>query len=243
MEIQKIKGNKPELPVDFNGNAIQAWTAGGKTIDVEFGEFTAESSIFRVCTGATAARIKLKGKYLNEGDSGTPIPPNTVMCLGCEPGDVFEVEGSLSVTFVRERDLITKSTFELIPSVISWTPDKIGGSECNCEIKDNVAEFSGYIDYYYSSRWGNKVGVVITPSLDVNDYPNLVITINKSNGEVYQFGQSAFTKDVEGKSHFVYETIINRVPEIVPIVIDWTGKGDIEAFYIKVTDKAVLRNG
>ena len=243
MEIQKGKGNRPELPVDFNGNAIQIWTAGGRTIEVNSKEFIAESSVFRVCTGSAVAKIKLKNRYPSGKDSGMPIPPNSVICFGCEPGDIFEVEGTVSITFVRERDLVIKTAFELVPSMIAWTSDKVGGRECECEIKGNTAEFSGYIDYCYGTREGNKVAVAITPSLKVSDYPNLIITINKSNGEFYQFGQSAFVRDEKGKTTFIYEALISKTPEVIPIVIDWTGKGDTETFYIKVTDKAILRNG
>lgn len=243
MKAQEVKGNSPELPVDYNGNAIQAWTIGGRTIEVESNEFTAESSVIRVCTGNSLARIKLKARYSEDKDSGMPIPPNTVMCLGCEPGDVFEVEGSLSVTFVRERDFTMKSVFNLIPSQISWSPDELGGLECECEIEGNTAKFSGYIDYYYNfPKNGNRVGIMITPELNVEEYPNLVVTL-KENGETYSFNKSVFVKGDDNKYSFIYKFLVSRKLEKLPIVIDWTGKGDIETFYVEITDKAVLRNG
>lgn len=251
MEADIFKGNKPELPVDYNGNAIQVWTAGGRTIHVSSEDFIAESSLIRICSGESVVKIKLKNKYPEDKDSGMPIPPNTALCFGCWPGDIFSVEGEADITFVRDRGYVKKEEPTITPSVLSWTPDKTGGVDCKCEIKGNVAEFSGKIDYYYPDSsagrliGANRVGIQIKPSINVDDYPNLIISINEPKGQ-RRFNSSVLDKDPEdgSKKLFWYYPSIEKVPYEGSVIFDWTGKGtDIEIFYIKVLADTVLRNG
>lgn len=248
MRADFIKENKPELPVDYNGNAIQVWTIGGRTIHVSSEDFTAESSLIRVCSGESVVKIKLKDRYPEDKDSGMPIPPNTVLCFGCWPGDVFSVEGEADITFIRDRGYTKEEETTITPSILSWGSDKIGGEFCKCEVEENVAKFSGMIDYYYfdsirNKIAGNKVGIEIKPSVDISKYPNFVASIEEY-GQIKMFNNSIFYLDEKGQTIFKKDFLVKEVPSEFSIVFDWTGKGTSkESFKVEILSGTVLRNG
>lgn len=247
MKTGDIKKNKPELPVDYNGNAIQVWTVGGRTIHVNSGDFVAESSLIRVCSGDSTVKIKLKDLYPEDKDSGMPIPPNTVFCLGCYPGDVFSVEGEAYVTFVRDRSYKKEEEVKITPSILSQNKEKTGGHECNCIIDDHTIKFGGYIDFYYTDLFkkryspGNRVGIRIEPTVNIKDYSNLVVGTSEGN----IFKTPSFIEE-EGKYFFETELLVKKgcVPSVQYIVFDWEGNGKfVETFKVEILEGTILRNG
>lgn len=252
MKENIVKGNNPELIVDWNGNAIQAWTLGGKTITVVSGDdFKCESTLMRICnTGTTLTRLKLKDAAYSElqpsttGDVGTPVLPNSCVMVGVyELGQVYSIEGgSVDITFIMDRRV--RQTTGLPPSpsfttsTFSQDSEKVAGPGAivNKITAQNILEYKGIISYN-SHRGGHIVGIKITPTVQITDFPDAVIRIIDQYGE-RDYGVEVF----DSANDLTWYFKVEEIPCIkFTIQIFWGTKAG-EVFYVQIDPTTLLGN-
>lgn len=247
MEVKNVKGNNPELLVDFNGNAVQAWFLGGRTVTVTPAQrLIAKSSLIRICNpsdGPAYLFRLVQGRQIS-GDMGFPILPKSSEYFACEIGDEFSIKGvELFATFLREPDMqpisaLYGSSFnskQLLQGEVSWRLNK------------TYATVMGFIDYCYKpSKLGHWITVQISPvqkPISIKDrYPNATVIIEKDNGTVYQF--SMLDMELSDDKPLSIDIPISRPGEIILIKLDWGGTGMTEDILtLKVDEGTILRNG
>lgn len=243
MELKNFKGNKPELLVDLNGNAVQAWPLGGITILMTPDTpVIARSSLIRI-TNPTPYSLKLY--RLVDGtllylDSGLPILPNSSEYFSCEIGDEFQVKGSgeLFITFLRNKD--DEARFK-VPSGSRFNGIAFLGNESTYEIQGRRASIiGGYIDYCYDPfMLGHWAEVTIGPITKMTNYPNFSCIIEKEGGVV-----NRFRPDDNTAPEIKIRVPITRPGETILIKLDWLGTGITDdVLTIKVDEGTILRNG
>lgn len=248
MEVKNVKGNNPELLVDFNGNAVQAWPLGGRTIPANPAQkLIAKSSLIRISNPSDTLVYLFRlvqGRQIS-GDMGFPIFPKSSEYFACEIGDEFSIKGAeLFVTFLREPD--TQPIFDLIGS--SFNRSQLSQGEVSWELPDKkVAIVSGFIDYCYEpSKLGHWITALISPvqrpSSIKDRTPNATVIIEKDNGTVYQF--SMLDMELSDAKPLSIDIPISRPGEIILIKLDWDGTGMTEdVLTLKVGERIILRNG
>jgi hypothetical protein len=237
-DSQKING--PELLVDWNGNAVQSWVLGGRTITVAAGsDFECESTLLRVCnTGGSAARLFLKdadyASWVKDAtDAGMPILPNTCVTLGVfQKRQVYTVQGgSLDITFVPDRR-VTQTTN--IPASPAFTPStytqdisKVSGPGAVANIlADNVLQYSGTLQSNVQGKY--LVGIEITPTVSFADFPDVRVRV------VDQFGERYYGKDYFSSNKLVQYFEVDQIPSIDFVVEIVWNKDNMENFYVKI---------
>ena len=102
MNANKVKGRQPELPVDFNGYAVQVWVLGGESVVVTNANFTPRSNLIRVHNHSEAS-ASLRLSTLPGSDPGAPIGPGQTEVFGCTSGEVYVVTGTVTISVVRDK--------------------------------------------------------------------------------------------------------------------------------------------
>lgn len=244
MEVKNVKSNKPELLVDFNGNAIQAWPLGGITIEVE-GGFIARSSLIRI-TNISSSPAKLRRLHYgvpSSNDFGFPILPQSSEYFACEIGDEFMVQGeNLYVTFLRSNADFPPQKVPLGSRLVNIS--FLGNESSFTQIGSAFGTISGYIDYCYDpSILGHWAEVVIAPVTPTANYPNCIIIVERDNGFVDRFPASKVV-DSSTSREFHFKVPITRPGETILIKLDWFGTGLTgDVLTIKVDESTILRNG
>lgn len=120
------------------------------------------------------------------------------------------------------------------PSVLSRDPSSVGGSGSVSEINGNTITFEGTIDWYPADEElgraaGHRVGIMITPSVDITDFTNTKLIFG---GKVY--GESAMD-EYDGKKVFWIYPLVTSPNQYFPIEIQWNDKFT-ENFVVEVKD-------
>lgn len=237
MTTDLSKKNMPELLTDWNGHPVQAWILGGRTITISRGQFACESTLMRLCnTGSSVARIKLAGAAWDKlvkdgGDVGMPILPNESIVVGVmKAGQVYEVEGTLDVTFFYDRRVRNSADIPEYPEFSASTISQIKYGEEASQIEGNVITFSGLIPYSFESvalgrKAGNRVGVRIEPSMDVKKFPDAMIYFinpqDNVNPKVFAVKDVLEKETEEGPSIINYWPLIKYIPFEAKVYIKW----------------------
>lgn len=237
MTTDLSKKNMPELLTDWNGHPVQAWILGGRTITISGGQFACESTLMRLCnTGSSVARIKLAGAAWDKlvrdgGDVGMPILPNESIVVGVmKAGQVYEVEGTLDVTFFYDRRVRNFADIPEYPEFSASSISQIKYGEEASQIEGNVITFSGLIPYAFESvalgrKAGNRVGVRIEPSMDVKKFPDAMIYFidpqDNVNPKVFAVKDVLEKETEEGLSIINYWPLIKYIPFEAKVYIKW----------------------
>ena len=243
MELKNFKSNKPELLVDLNGNAVQAWPLGGITILMPPDTpVIARSSLIRITnTSPNLLKLyRLVDGTLLYSDNGLPILPNSSEYFSCEIGDKFQVKGigELFITFLRNKD--DEVRFRN-PSGSRFNGIAFLGNESTYEIQNRQTSIiGGYIDYCYDPfMLGHWAEVTIGLITKMANYPNFSCIIEREGGVV-----NRFMFDDKFATEIKIRVPITRPGEIILIKLDWLGTGITDdVLTIKVDENTILRNG
>ena len=143
-----------------------------------------------------------------------------------------------SNSYVKDYETLY-NTFKLERSKFSQDPSKVGGEDCVAKMvgKTKIV-FGGKVDWYPEDKGlgraaGNRVGVQITPSLSLDEYPDVKVTIA---GKVYD--KSVFS-DGDDNSIWYYP-LITKDSKLFTVEIDWNGE-DVEKFVIEITPGTYIK--
>ena len=231
MRPEDVKKDKLELPVDYNGNAAQIIWLGGRTQNVS-GQFTAETTVLRLAnTGDAVATIKLMNVDLKgKTDDGTPILPGSVEYFGCYLGDIFEVDGTLAVTFLRDVSLKAPYTSSVFTeSNFDQDAEKISGPQAvvTKDVPSKTLTYSGNI-YYDWNMQGHMVGIDITPTVNLSNFEDVRVTI------IDQYSPRVYGKEILSDGKLSVKFKVEEVPTIDFMVeIKWD-ENNTETFYVKI---------
>lgn len=252
MNTDLEKKNMPELLTDWNGYPVQAWIMGGRTITVSGGQFVCESTLMRLCnTGSSVARIKLAGiawdvLYKDATDTGMPVLPGESMIVGVmKAGQVYEVEGSLDVTFFYDRRARNAVDIPEYPEFSASIISQIKWGEEISTVEGNKISFAGLIPWTFEDprigrAAGNRVGVKISPSMNAAAFPDAVIEFRNMQDLKLPVKRYALRDVLELNADKAYEInywpLIKAIPFDARVDIRWVpGNADYdETFHISI---------